>query len=201
MWVVACHHRQPGGFEHGLDAGDAVLVPLALEARALQVPDRCGCGGADRRRQRGREDEAGSIAAHGIDQRRARRDVAAQAPECLGERALDHVDARMRTLQLGLAASARPVHSDRMHLVGIGHGAVAFGEIADGPDRRDVAVHGVERLEHDELRPVRVRRLQQFLEMRHVIVAEDLLLASRLPDSLDHGIVVPGVRQDQTVRA
>ncbi len=67
-------------------------------------------------------------------------------------------------------------------------------------DRRDVAVHGVKALEHDELRPRRIGRRQQLFEMRHVVVAEDLLLAIRLAHALDHRIVIPGIRQDQAVR-
>ena len=63
---VARHYRQAGGVEHGLDARGALLVALALEARGLQMPDRrCGRS-ADRRRQRGREDEARRVAAHRV---------------------------------------------------------------------------------------------------------------------------------------
>ena len=36
--------------------------------------------------------------------------------------------------------------------------------------------------------------------MRHVVMAENLLLAAALAHALDHRIVVPGVRQDQAVR-
>ena len=68
MWVVARHHRQAGGVEHRLDARGAILMALALPARGLQMPDRGGRGGADRRRQRGGEDEAGRIGAHRVDQ-------------------------------------------------------------------------------------------------------------------------------------
>ena len=64
---VARHHRQAGGGQDRLDAGGAVLVPLALPARRLQMPDRGRRGRADRRRQRGGEDEARRIGAHGVD--------------------------------------------------------------------------------------------------------------------------------------
>ena len=43
-------------------------------------------------------------------------------------------------------------------------------------------------------------RRQQLFEMRHVVVAENLLLAMRLAHALDHRIVVPGIRQDQAIR-
>ena len=100
---------------------------------------------------------------------------------------------------LGDAAAARAVHADRMDLVDIGHGVVALGEIADRVDRRDVAVHRIDALERDQLRPV-ARRLQQLFEMREIVVAENLLVAAGLADALDHRIVVVGVRQDQAVR-
>ena len=155
-------------------------MALALEARAFEVPDRGSCRGTDRWWQRGGENETGRVAAHRVAKRRACRDIAAEAPEGLGERSFDHVQTPHGALELSLSAAARAVHSDRVDLVGIGHGAVARCEIADAVDWRHVAVHGVKRLEHDELRPVRAGGLQQFLEMAHVVVAEDLLLAMRL---------------------
>src|SRR6266508_2155479 len=99
-----------------------------------------------------------------------------------------------------LAAAVRAVHADRVHLVRIGHGAMALGQVANAVDRRHVAVHGIERLEHDQLRPPRPGSLQQLFKMRHVVVAENLLLALRLPHAFDHRIVVEGIRQDQAVR-
>ncbi|OWK22723.1 hypothetical protein AJ87_44560 [Rhizobium yanglingense] len=86
-----------------------------------------------------------------------------------------------------------------MHLVEIGHGTVAFGELADAMDRRDVAVHGIEAFEDDELRPLEGDGLQQFLKVSHVVVAEDLPFHSGLANPLDHGIVVERIGQDQTV--
>ena len=67
-------------------------------------------------------------------------------------------------------------------------------------DRRHVTVHRIERLEHDQLWPLRVGGLQQLFEMRHVVVAENLLLGAGLAHALDHRVVVARVRQDQAVR-
>ena len=79
-------------------------------------------------------------------------------------------------------------------------GAIApIAEIADFCERRDVAVHRIQAFAGDQLRPV-AGGAQQFLEMRHVAVAEHLSLAARLPDALDHRIVVERVGQDQAVR-
>ena len=90
-------------------------------------------------------------------------DIAAEAAERLGERALDHVDAARGAVALADAAAARAIHADGVDLVDISHGAVALGEIADAIDRRDIAVHRIEALEHDQLRPVRIGGRQKLL--------------------------------------
>ena len=110
--------------QHRLDARRAILMALALPVRLLQVPDRRDDARADRRRQRGGEDEARRIGAHRVDHVLARRDVAAEAAERLGERAFEHVDAMHLPFARADAAAARAVHADRMHLVAIGHRAV-----------------------------------------------------------------------------
>ena len=104
-----------------------------------------------------------------------------------------------RAFALGDAAAAPAVHADRVHLVDIGHGAVLIGEVADGVDRRDVAVHRIDALEDDELRPL-AGRCQELLEMGEVVVAEDALVAAGLAHALDHRVVVLGVRQDDAAR-
>ena len=73
----------------------------------------------------------GAIAAHRVDSRRRGRDVAADAAEALGERALDHVDPVHHAVALGDAATALAVHADGVDLVEVGHRAVAVGEVAD----------------------------------------------------------------------
>ena len=130
----------------------------------------------------------------------AARDVAAEAAERLGQRALDHVDAVHGVVAFADAAAARAVHADRVHFVDIGHGAVALGEIADRMHRRHVAVHGIEALEHDQLRPLGIGGLEQLFEVADVVMPPHLLLAAGLAHALDHGIVVERVRQDQAVR-
>ena len=130
----------------------------------------------------------------------AARDIAAEAAERLGQRALDHVDAVHGVVALADAAAARAVHADRVHFVDIGHGAVALGEIADRMHRRHVAVHGIEALEHDQLRPLGIGGLEQLFEVADVVMPPDLLLAAGLAHALDHGIVVERVRQDQAIR-
>jgi hypothetical protein len=127
-------------------------------------------------------------------------DIAAKAAERLGERPFDHVDPAHGAIALADAAAARSVHADGVHFVDIGHRAVTFGEIADAVDRRGIAVHGIEALEHDQLGPAGIGRSEQLFEVGHIVVTENLLLAVRLAHALDHRIVIPGIRQDEAVR-
>ena len=196
----ARHHGQPGRNEHGLDPRGAILLAIAFPLRHLEVPDRCGRAGADRRRQGRREDETRRIGPHRVDQVGACRDIAAEATERLGERPLDHVDPVHRAVARRDARARRPVHADGVDLVQISHRAVTLGEIADAGNRRRVAVHRIEALERDQLRPARRRTHQQFLEMDEVVVAPDLFLDVRAANAFDHRVVVPRVGQDQAVR-
>ena len=61
------HYRQTCCIEHGLYPRGALLMAVALPLRNLEVPDRRGSGGADRRRQRGGENESRRIRTHRID--------------------------------------------------------------------------------------------------------------------------------------
>ena len=191
-----------GDFKGGVKVARdfAVLMALAFPLRRLEMLDGGGRRGADRRRQRGGEDEARRVGAHRVDQLGRAGDVAAEAAERLGQGTLDDINPMRRIVALGDAAAARAVHADRVHFVDIGHRVVFVGEIADRVDRRDVAVHRIEALEDDQLGPRRIGGLQQFLEMRDVIVPPDHLVAAGLPHALDHRIVVERVRQDQAVR-
>src|SRR5436190_1660723 len=85
-----------------------------------------------------------------------------------------------------LVRAARPVHANGVHLVDISHRAIMRGEIANLRYRRHVAIHGIEAFEDDEFGAERIGKRQQLLQMRHVVVPEDLLLAMRLADAFDH---------------
>ena len=45
--------------------------------------------------------------------------------------------------------TARTIETNGMHLIEIGHGTVAFGQIADVCNWRNVALYGVDALEGD----------------------------------------------------
>ena len=97
-------------------------------------------------------------------------------------------------------AAARPVHADRVHLVHVGHRAIALGEIADLRKRRDIAIHRIQAFAGDQLRTVGIGGAKQLFEMRDVVVTEHDPLTTRLADAFDHRIVVERVGQDQAVR-
>jgi hypothetical protein len=120
-------------------------------------------------------------------------DVAAHHAEGLGERAFDHRRCRChQAFALGNAAAARAVHADGMDFIEIGHAPYCVGEIADLLDRRDVAVHRIDRFEGDELWRTRVCCLSSLASRWSTVVAEDHLLhLRRVAHALDHRGVVP----------
>ena len=116
--------------------------------------------------------------------------------EALGKRAVDDVDASHDTFALGDAAAARAVKTDRVDLIEIGERVVFLSEVTDGGDRGDVAVHGIDALQDDDLRRAARVLFELLLEMLDVVMAEDVLLAATMADALDHGGVVLLVGED-----
>src|SRR6267378_3612381 len=107
------------------------LMSFAFPIRRFQVTDGGGGSSADGRRQGGRKDESRRIGTHRVDQGAAPRNVSAHAAECLGERAFQHVNPVHHAVALRYAGATRAVHADGVHLVRIGHGAIALSQIAD----------------------------------------------------------------------
>ena len=90
------------------------------------------------------------------------------------------------TVAFGNPTASRPVHADRVNLVEISHRTVPLGDIANLCDRRDIAIHRIDRLETDELRLPRISAYQAVLKVDRVVVAENLVLGAAVPDALDH---------------
>ena len=86
-----------------------------------------------------------------------------------------------------------------MDFVDVGKRVILLGQRHDRGDRRDVAVHRIEALEHDHLRAVARLRGEQLLEMGDVVMPPYPLLAARAPDALDHRIVIERVGQDEAI--
>ena len=126
------------------------------------------------------------MGAHRIDQRIAAGNITSDAAESLGKRAFKHIDVVHDAITLGHARPASAVHPDGVHLIGIGQRSVLFREIADAMHRSNVAVHGVDGFEHDQLRAMTACLLQQAFEMPDVVVAPDQLLAARSAHAFDN---------------
>ena len=156
-----------------------------------------GC--RDRRRQRGREDEAAGVAAHGVDDAQRACDKAAERAVALGEAALHDRHLVRGAERLGDTGALVPVGARRVRLVEVGQRAVLGGERADLAQRGDVAVHRVDRLERDDARPLGREPVEQLAQVVDVVVAEDQPLGARGADAIDHRGVVALVREDDAV--
>ena len=172
------------------------MLPVALDARGLQVPHARQRTGDQHRRERGGEDKTRRIGADHVDDRLIRSDVPAHHAERLAERAFDDRQPIGDAVAFGNATTARAVHADSMDFVEIGQRAICIREIANLGDRGDVAVHRIDAFEGDQLGRGRIDRSQQFLEMRYVIVAEDVPLAPRIADPRNHRRMVQFVGKD-----
>lgn len=64
-----------------------------------------------------------------------------------------------------------------MDLVEIGQRLILFCQRHDLCQGSEVTVHGIQRLEGDQLWPRRIGGLQQLGEVCHIVVAEDLFSA------------------------
>ena len=86
-----------------------------------------------------------------------------------------------------------------MHLIEICHGAVAFCKIANMRNGGHIPIHRIDALKSDQLRAMRAGSEQELLEVCHVVVAEDALVAAGLPNAIDHGRMIELVRENDTV--
>ncbi len=77
-----------------------------------------------------------------------------------------------------------------MHLVEVGEGVVALGDRNDFSDWGNIPVHRVDRLEHHDLRLTQRVAGEDLLEVRNIVVAEDLALVGRGANAVDDGGVV-----------
>ncbi len=80
-----------------------------------------------------------------------------------------------------------------VNLVEIGQGVITVGQIADLFDGRDIAIHRVDGLERHDLGRLQRKRLQLFLEIGHVVMAENHFLGAGMADAFDHRRMVGGV--------
>src|SRR5262249_1428053 len=156
--------------------------------------------GEDGGGRRGGKEKPGRVGAPRTNILFTGRDETAETSESLCERAFDDIDPTHGVVTLADAATARAIHADRVHFITKSHGAVAFCQIANRVYRRNVAVHGIETFENDQLWTRRIACLQQLLEMGEIVVPPDLLLAAGPSHPFDHGVMIERVGQKQTIR-
>src|ERR1700756_501517 len=78
---------------------------------------------------------------------------------------------------LGDTTATRTVHANGVDLIEISHRAIALGDIANLSNRRDIAIHRIDRLETDQLRTPRIGVDKAALEADRVVMAENLVRA------------------------
>lgn len=86
-----------------------------------------------------------------------------------------------------------------MNFIKVGHRAIAFGDVANLGNRRDVAVHGVDALERNDLRAIGVDVRELTLQIGRRIVLPDALFTTGMADSLDHAGMIERIREDDRV--
>src|ERR1700732_1859838 len=99
----------------------------------------------------------------------------------------------------GDPTAARAVTPTSMDLVEIGHRAIPLGDIANLCDGCDIAIHRIDRLEADQLRPPRIGAHQAVLKVDGVVMAENLVPGAAMADALDHRGVVSRIGEHDTV--
>src|ERR1700756_4844517 len=142
-----------------------MLLDLRWRTLARAPAARCG------------EDEAGPTAPEEVDQRCRPGNVAPHHAKGLAQGSLDRGQPMHDTIALGNSSAARAIHANRVDLIEISHRAIPFGDIANLCDRRDIAIHRIDRLETDQLRTPRIGVDKAALEADRVVMAENLVRA------------------------
>lgn len=200
--------------ELSLESARIGLLRNALMGRVAEVLDRCGRTGDDGWGQGGGKDESWGVGANHVDQGGRTGNVATNNTKGLSKGSGDDIDlihgsldgADLGSVQvvgkvqvLGDTGTVRAVHADGVDLVEKGDGAILFGKAANVVDLTNGARHGVDSLKGNDFGDGRIEGLEELLEMGGVVVAEDHLFNAGVLDALDHGGVVHGVGEDDTV--
>ena len=175
-------------------------MPVAQRLGVAHMAYACARTGRHRRRQRSREDETITEGAHKIDQIGRCRYITADHAKGLAQRALDDVDAIHHAFALGDPRAVRAVHANRVNLVEESDCVVFFGDVADLGDRRDIAIHRVNRLENNDFRHVRVIGRHQSVEISRIVMLKNAFFGAGMTDALDHRIMIQRIRIEDTAR-
>lgn len=201
------------GLERLLDGPGVDVLQTTIAHVLALVSDRSLSAGDDGGGQAGGKYEPGGVRTDHVDQVGRGGNVPADDAVSLAEGTGDDVDPVLHATldrQLGLVgrvvrleiqvfgdpSSSGTVHPDGMNLVQKGQRAVLVGEVTNLFDRSHAPAHRVDGLESDDLGSLLGDRLQLGLEVGDVVVLEDDLFRTRMPDPLDHTGVVALVGKD-----
>ncbi len=190
-----------------IERGDIVPQLLAQLGPRLDHPQRLAHRRHDRGRQRGGEHVGPHGHAQDVEVGIVRDAVAADRAQGLGEGADDEVAVVEHARRLAQAAAVLAQRTQRMGLVDQHVGAVLLADLDEFLERRRIAQHRVDALEHHQpvARLVALIALleasQAGIEARRVVVLEahDLRLGL-LAGVVDRGVAV-GVDQQEVLRA
>lgn len=75
-----------------------------------------------------------------------------------------------------------------------------FRDLGNFRNRRTIAVHGIDRLEHDDFWPIMRIQREQLFQMSDVVVTEHVPVGRDSPDTVDDGGVIQFVTEHHAVR-
>lgn len=202
------------GSKLSLESAGIGLLGNALVGRVAEVLDGGSRTSDNGWGQGGGKDESRGVGANHVNQGGRTGNIATNNTKGFSKGSGDDVDLIHSSLHgtvlgsvqvvskvqvLGDTGTVRAVHANGMNLVEEGDGAILFGKAANVVDLADGARHRVDGLKGNDFRDGGIEGLEKLLEMSGVVVAEDHLFDAGVFDALDHGSVVHGVGEDNTV--
>ena len=116
--------------------------------------------------------------------------------ERLAQRGRDHVDALHDAAMLDGSAPRLADKTGGVAVVDHDHRPVALGQVADGLEWRDVAIHGEDAVGSDHAQALALRLLQRIFQRAEVPVRVPVALGLAQADAVDDGGVVERVADD-----
>ena len=199
--MFALRHGEAHLAQFGAEVGGVVGQSVAQGGGGLQQIERLERGGAHGRGHGvGKQVGAGLLPEQVYDRLARRRVAAGGAAQRLAERAGEYVHA---ALHMGVFRRAAPVRAHEAHGVAVVHHqkrAVFLGQIADGGQVGDDAVHGKHAVGGDELDARAGGLFQPGAQIGHVVVLVAQALGLAQAHAVDDRGVVEFVGNDRVLR-
>ena len=184
---------KPMRLEAGLE--EARVLPQPIDQLRLldEHVERGDAGGRDRGRVRRGEQEGPGAMVQKVDEVPASGDVAAEGADRLRERAHLHVHTPVHAEVIDGAAAVLPEHAARVRIVHHHDAAELFGQIAQGGQRTEVAIHAEDAVRDQELALGGRQLLQDRAGRVDVLVREDLDRGAAQAAAIDDARVIQRV--------